>query len=73
MHVKMQEDIQIYIIWSRVNADNSFSVAGMCWEDNGVGSLDGEINYESSTNANWEEILYVMGLGQNRFEPLDEE
>ena len=73
MHVTMQEDIQIDIIWARVTADNSFSVVGMYWEDNGVASLDGEINYEPSTNANWEEILYVMGLGQNPFEPLDEE
>jgi len=72
-NVTMQEDIQIDIIWARVTADNSFSVVGMYWEDNGVASLDGEINYEPSTNANREEILYVMGLGQNPFEPLDEE
>ena len=62
LHVTMQEDIQIDIIWAKVIADNSFSVIGMYWEDDGAMSLDGEINYEPSDNPNWEEILHVMGL-----------
>lgn len=68
LHVTMQEDIQIDVIWARVIADNSFSVIGMYWEDDGAMSLDGEINYEPADNPNWEEILHVMGLGQNPYE-----
>ena len=52
--------------WKGVEAPEFYPVA-MYFEDNGDGPFDDGPNFIPSHNANWDEILYDLGLGPDPF------
>jgi len=72
LHMQAEENIKIDIIWKVDETGDEeepreYFPIGVFFEDNGEGAFDDGPNFDPSDNANWEEFLYDMGIGEDPF------
>lgn len=69
LHTQAEQNIKIDIFWFDGRGEyDQFDPWAMYFEDNGEGPFDEGPNFIPNHNANWDEILYDLGLGPDPFE-----